>query len=558
MSMRSDLRRLSAVSLVTALTLGAAVGPAFAEDAPAPSPVGIGRALTNDAQRGTFKVTAWTDAPQATVTAVSAKVRQGDTVLAEIPALEENTASRGTFALPETSTLKLTEDGGTIPDLGKYAIDVTATDSLGNTVTRTNAGTLDFTLKPQLQDFAVGNPSWTDQNLHPKGSLLGVQPGSGDVVPLSGRTVSYERTGEDAPPLGSAVTGETGAFAGDPVPAESRYSWVQARFTEDSAQVHGTATYYAYTSGEEKWLTVTASADKVRAETGETVTISGRVTDPSANGAPMADAPLSAHLGSGLPKSVRTDVEGRFSVQLVAAPGRDSSGTWSGWSLSSESEFLRAYANGPLALPADSRTTVTGYKLGTDARLTVYGELRTPYQTWSSTSSQQTVVLEQSPDGQSGWKQIASTNFYNYNDARTPFTVGAWNKGGWFRIRHVANDYFGASASKPFYVVRTETRVTGLKASPDPVAKGSTITVTGSLQQYTSGAWRGLGSQSVSIWYKKWGTTTWKQVASGKTSSTGAVSLKTAATADGWYQIRYYGDGTHFQTFSGQDWVDVR
>ncbi|MFD0369887.1 carboxypeptidase-like regulatory domain-containing protein [Streptomyces sp. NPDC059071] len=551
--MRSDLRRLSAVSLVTALTLGAAIGPAFAEDAPAASPVGVGRALTNDAQRGTFKVTAWTDAPQATVTSVSAKVRQGDTVLAEIPALEENTAARGTFALPEASTLKLTEDGGTIPSLGRYAIDVTATDSLGNTVTRTDAGTLDFTLKPQLRDFGIGNPSWTDRNLHPKGTLLGVQPGSGDEVPLSGRTVSYERTGEGTP-LGSAVTGETGAFAGEPVPVESRYTWAQARFTEDSAQVHGTATYNAYTSGEEKRPTVTASADKVRAESGETVTISGQVTDPSANGVPMADVPLTARLGGGLPKTVRTDAEGRFSVRLVAAPGPDSSG----WSVQSEGSFLSFYASGPLALPADSRTSVVGYKLGTDARLTVYGELRSPYQSWTSTSSQQTVVLEQSPDGQTGWKQIASTDFYNHNEGRTPFVAAAWTKGGWFRLRHVANDYFGASVSKPFYVVRTETRVTGLKASPDPVAKGSTITVTGSLQQYTSGAWRGLGSQSVSIWYKKWGTTTWKQVASGKSSSTGAVSLKTTATADGWYQIRYYGDGTHFQTFSGQDWVDVR
>ncbi|WP_370414085.1 carboxypeptidase-like regulatory domain-containing protein [Streptomyces fradiae] len=556
--MRSDLRRLSAVSLVTALTaltLGAAVGPASAEDVPATptSPVGIGRALTNDAQRGSFKVTAWTDAPEATVTAVSAKVRQGDTVLAEIPALEENAASKGTFALPAVSTLKLTEDGGTIPSLGKYAIDVTATDSLGNTVTRANAGTLDFTLKPRLNAFGIGNPSWADPFLHPKGALIGVQPGSGDEVPLSGRTVSYDYTGTDTT-FGSAVTGETGEFTGEPVAAETRYASTQARFTEDSAEVHGTATYYAYTSGQEKRATVTASADKVRAASGELVTVSGRVTDPNAADAPMADVPVSARLGNGLSKTVRTDAEGRFSVQLVAAGG----GGAGGWSVQSESRFLSFYAYGPLALPADSITTVAGYKLATDARLTVYGELRAPYETWLSTSSMQTVVLEQSPDGQTGWKQIASTSFYN-NNVRTPFTIGAWNKGGWFRVRHLANDYFGESAGKPFYIVRTDSRVTGLKASPDPVAKGSAITVTGSLQHYTSGAWRGLGYQPVSVWFKPWGKTgTWKQVATGKSSSTGAVSVKTTAGVDGWYQIRYYGDGTHFQTFSGQDWVDVR
>ncbi|MGW4158071.1 carboxypeptidase regulatory-like domain-containing protein [Streptomyces sp. NPDC004788] len=557
--MRSDLRRLSAVSLVTALTLGVAATPALAADAPAPSPVGIGRAVTDDNQRGTFQVTAWTDAAQATVTSVSAKVRQGDTVLADFPALEENPSNRGHFALPQAATLKLTEDGGTIPSLGRYAIDVTATDSAGNTVTRTDAGTLDFTLKPQLRDFTLGDPSWTDPNLHPKGILLGVQPGSGDEVPLPGRTVSYERTGEGTV-LGSAVTNETGGFAGEAVPVESRYAWAQASFTENSAEVHGTATYNAYTSGNEKRATVTASADKARAVSGETVTISGRVTDPDAAGAPLANAALNARLGSGVPTTVRTDADGRFSVRLVAAAGYDYQfGEWSGWSVWSADPFLYAYANGPLTLPADSRTSVVGYKLGTDARLSVYGELRSPYTDSSGTSSQQTVVLEQSPDGKTGWKQIGSTKFYNNYGGRTYFGLAVWNKGGWFRLRHLTNDYLSESVSAPFHVTRTETRVTGLKASPDPVAKGSAITVTGSLQHYTSGAWRGLGSQSVSIWFKPWGSSTsWKQVASGKSSSTGAVSLKTTASADGWYQIRYYGDATHFQTFSGQDWVDVR
>ncbi|MFD5323730.1 hypothetical protein [Streptomyces sp. NPDC127092] len=553
--MRSDLRRLSAVSLVTALTLGAAAGPAFAEDAPAASPVGIGRALTNDAERGSFQVTAWTDAPQATVTAVSAKVRQGDTVLADIPALVESQSYKGTFSVPAEATLKLVEDQGSIPELGKYAIDVTATDSLGNTVTRTDAGTLDFTLKPRLKDFHLGTPSWADPYLRPQGKLVGIQPGSGDEVVIPEAKVSYQRGGPDGETVGSADTTVTGEFAGAPVELATRYEHFYATYSGDTAKVHGSTFQYGSPAADlkAKWMRLQVTADKTRATNGETVTLTGRLTDPENAEAPLPNEPLKAQLGGGLSKTVLTDAEGKFTVQLVAAPSRDSSG----WTVSSGSWFQGiSTVSGPLVMPLDSRTSVVGYKLGTDARLTVYGEFRSPYESWSGTSSQQTVILEQSPDGQTGWKKVASTSFYS--NIRNPFVIGTWSKGGWFRLRHLESDQYAESVSKPFYVVRTETRVTGLKASPDPVAKGSTITVTGSLQQYTSGAWRGLGSQSVSIWYKKWGTTTWKQVASGKSSSTGAVSLKTTATADGWYQIRYYGDGTHFQTFSGQDWVDVR
>ncbi|MFF9091779.1 carboxypeptidase-like regulatory domain-containing protein [Streptomyces sp. NPDC014802] len=555
--MRSDLRRLSAVSLVTALTLGVAAGPAFADTVPATSPVGVGRAVTDDTQRGAFQVTAWTDAPQATVTSVSAKVRQGDTVLAEIPALSEDPARRGHFALPQDDVLKLTEDGGTLPSLGAYAIDVTATDSLGNTVTRTNAGTLDFTLRPWLNGFTLGSPTWLDRNTHPAGRLVGIQPGSGDVVPLGGRTVSYARSGEDTP-LGSAVTDADGAFAGAPVPMERRYDWYMASFTENSAEVHGTATYYADARIEAKRAVVTATADKTRAASGETVTITGQVTDPEANGIPLADTPVSARLGGGLAKTVRTDAEGRFRVQLIAAPGRDyqGGGDWSGWTVASADPFLEFYAYGKLALPWDSRTKVTAYRLGPDARLAVTGEFRSPYEAWSSTSSWQSVLLEQSPDGTTGWKRIASADFYS--GLRLSFTIGTSSKGGWFRLRHVANDYYAESVSAPFHVSRTDSRVQSLKASPDPVRKGSAITVTASLQHYTGGAWRGLGNQPVSVWFKQWGKSTWKQVATGKSTSTGAVSVRTAASADGWYQVRYAGDATHLQSTSGQDWVDVR
>lgn len=195
--MRADLR-LSLTAAVAAVALAATTAPALADTTPAATPtVGIGRAVTDDTQRGTFAVTAWTDAPQAKVTAVSARIRQGDTVLADIPSLTPgptwDPTQAATYRLPAEATLKLVEDGGTLPSLGTYAIDVTATDSLGNKLTRTDAGRLDFRLRPDLVSFGVGVPAWDDRNARPQGNLSAVQPGSGDIVPLPDRTVTVRR-----------------------------------------------------------------------------------------------------------------------------------------------------------------------------------------------------------------------------------------------------------------------------------------------------------------------------------------------------------------------------
>lgn len=552
MSMRSDLR-LSAVSLVTALTLGAATAPALADEpAPAPTPVGIGRAVTDNDQRGTFRVTAWTDAPQAAVRSVSAKVRQGDTVLADIPALVENPSSRGTFALPEDATLSLTEDGGVVPALGKYAIDVTATDSLGNTVTRANAGTLDFTLRPVFEDFSLGTPSWSDKNLRPKGKLVGIQPGSGDRVPLPGRSVSYQRTGANEGPLGSAVTADSGEFAGEPIPATRTYEWISASYNENSAEVRGNAHFSEHTQVKTKGMTVTANADKARALNGETVTITGRLTDPEREGAPLADEPVQVRLGGSLPKTVRTDADGQFTARLVAAPTSGGGG----WSVQPADLFQSwFYAQGPLVTPLDSRTAVLGYSLAPDARLSVWGYFRSPYERWSSLSSSETVVLEQSPDGLTGWAKVTSTSFYS--NVHVPFGMKAWNKGGWFRVRHITSDHYGESVSKPFYVARTETRILNVNASPEPVRKGSTVTVTGTLQ-HNVGGWKPLASKQVELRFRAKGTSRWITVAKGNTASTGNVALKHTATVDGVYTLFYVPDAAHFQASGTGDYVDVR
>ncbi|MFE5296553.1 hypothetical protein [Streptomyces sp. NPDC056632] len=545
--MRADLR-LSAVSLVTALVLGAGAAPALAEE-PAPT-VGVGRAVTVDTQRGTFRVTAWTDAPQATVTSVSAKVRQGDTVLADLPSLVENPSSRGTFALPEESALKLTEDGGTIPALGRYAIDVTATDSLGNTVTRANAGTLDFTLRPVLTSFDVGVSTWADRNIHPQGTLVGIQPGSLDQVPLPGRSVSFE-LGWDETAIGTAVTDATGAFTAAPIPLTTRYAWYRAEFSENGDEVHGLGARTDDADVRTRRMALTATADKTLAVNGETVTVTGRVTDP-ADGSPVADEPLEALLGGGVPLAVRTDAEGRFTARLVAAPGPDHTG----WSVGGTGVFQEGlYANGALAMPKDTRTNLVAYRLDSNGRLTAWGQFRSPYETWAGYMTDQTVLLEQSPDGLTGWKKVASTPITT--DVRRSFAVGVATRGGWFRLHSLGSSMYAESVSRTFQVARTSTRVLSVDATPEPVRKGAEITVTATVQHDQAG-WKPLAGQQVQLRFAAWGSQTWKTVAWGRTSATGRASLKARTSVDGTYTVVYVGDASHFDSTGRGDYVDVR
>lgn len=565
--MRADLR-LSVTAVFTAAVLAITALPstAFADEAPAaPSPIGVGRAVTDDTQRGTFSVTAWTDAPQAKVTKVAATVRQGDTVYATFPSLPERplwqTGYGGTYLLPAESTLKLVEDGGTLPSLGTYAIDVTVTDSLGNTHTRTDAGTLDFRLRPQLT-FGVGKPTWTDKNVRPQGTLIGIEPGSGDTVPLPGRTLTVAPVEPTPGSPVTAVTDGTGAFTGGPIPVTDTNGRFVATYAEDSDAVHGSVSEYRTVW---EWVShrvaVTAAADKRRALNGEAVTISGRMTDPNAGNAPLANQPVRVSLGYyvyGMPygKTVYTDADGRYTARLIAASNLESG---EAWQVTSPDPFLSfPERTGAIAIPWESRIDLVGGGLTADARVWVTGVFRSRYTTGSrNVGLAQYVQLEQSADGRTGWRKLASAQAY---DTYGPnFSLSANSSGGYFRVRHLISDAYAESSSRVFRLVRTPTRIAAMNAGPEPVRKGAYVTATGTLQHYSSGAWRVFGNVPVALQFQAKGTTAWRQVATGRSATNGTIRLSAKAWSDGSWRIRYWGDSTHFHSPAPwADYIDVR
>ncbi|MFB8081759.1 hypothetical protein [Streptomyces sp. NPDC056013] len=559
--MRADLRR-PAAPLATALAAvllgaGGAVAAPVQAAADTPSPLGIGPAVTDSYQRGAFGVSAWTDTPGVTVTKVSATLRKGDTVV-EIPSVPAYEWDKGRFGLGQ-APLKLTEDGGTMPALGRYAIDITATDSRGNTRTRADAGVLDFTLKPQLE-FAFSAPGWDDRTTVPSGTLTGVQPGSGDIVPISGRTVDVQRTTPPAGPAQSPVTDATGAFTGEAYTDVRPGDEFRVAYTEESDEVHGSAgwTRTLYT-----WrphtVTVKAAADRVRVLPGQQATITGRMTDPKNSGAPLAGQQLQIGPSTGnslhpaFAKVVTTDADGRFTARIPSLPGLRIDG-WAAVPVDPYQSFGTTAVGGRLAMPQEARILLRSRALSNDAKVTASGKLRATYDPEASVSAQP-VLLEVSADGRTGWRQIGSAKADDYYDT----VVRAGSRGGWYRLRHPATDVLAEAVSNTFRLVRTETRITSANAGPEPVRKGAYVTMTGSLQHYVNRSWRTFGSGSVALQFQAKGSTAWRQVATGRPAANGKISLRAKATVDGTWRLRYYGDATHFTSpFSWADYLDVR
>lgn len=135
-------------------------------------------------------------------------------------------------------------------------------------------------------------------------------------------------------------------------------------------------------------------------------------------------------------------------------------------------------------------------------------------------------------------------------------TAGTWT----VRALALAND--GDYMTKPSAAKARVLRNSKLtvNASPEPVKKNRTITVTGALtranwETYTYG---GYAKQLVNLQFKKKGTSTYKTVKTVTTDSKGNLRTTTAATADGYFRYSFAGTSTTPAAASAADYVDVR
>ncbi|MFE7127544.1 DUF5707 domain-containing protein [Streptomyces sp. NPDC057617] len=107
--------------------------------------------------------------------------------------------------------------------------------------------------------------------------------------------------------------------------------------------------------------------------------------------------------------------------------------------------------------------------------------------------------------------------------------------------------------------VQRESKLT-VNAAPEPVKKGGTITVTGSLTRadWDKNKYAGYGAQSVNLQFRKKTSTAYTNVKGVKTSSTGALKTTVKASVDGYYRWSFAGTATTAPVNATGDFVDVK
>jgi hypothetical protein len=113
---------------------------------------------------------------------------------------------------------------------------------------------------------------------------------------------------------------------------------------------------------------------------------------------------------------------------------------------------------------------------------------------------------------------------------------------------HVRNDNIRVLQVKEQPILR-------VNASPEPVAKGRTLTVTGSL---VTSPGNGIRNAPVKLQYKKSGASGWATLKTVTSTSTGYLKTTTTATYDGHYRFVYAGSERYAPATATADYVDVR
>jgi hypothetical protein len=159
-------------------------------------------------------------------------------------------------------------------------------------------------------------------------------------------------------------------------------------------------------------------------------------------------------------------------------------------------------------------------------------------------------------------------NGYSYS-CKTVFTIdpavafkdGNGTAGTW-KLFLGAYDLY-ANASYDDDVARTKIKRAAkltANASPEPVKKGKTITVTGKLSRanWEDNQYHGYTKQPVKLQFRKKGSSTYTTLKTIKSDSTGNLKTTTTASVDGYYRYSFAGTTTTPAVNATGDYVDVR
>ncbi|MFD5350132.1 HtaA domain-containing protein, partial [Streptomyces anulatus] len=165
------------------------------------------------------------------------------------------------------------------------------------------------------------------------------------------------------------------------------------------------------------------------------------------------------------------------------------------------------------------------------------------------------VVIEFRSKGGKTWSR--ATTVTTDSKGVVSASVTAVKDGTW-RARYAGTaDRAAAVSSSDNVDVKLRTAVSGFNASPEPVRKGRTITVKGTLRSL-DGTWKNASGQSVIILFKADGSSKWSKLATVRTNGKGVFSKGFTAKKDGTWKAQFKATSSRLGTIGSGDRVDVR
>ncbi|MET7455512.1 calcium-binding protein [Streptomyces sp. NPDC005574] len=142
-----------------------------------------------------------------------------------------------------------------------------------------------------------------------------------------------------------------------------------------------------------------------------------------------------------------------------------------------------------------------------------------------------------------------------------PVDLANANAGTW-SVDALVDAHDGGSVFAPgvgSFGLKRAARLT-VDASPEPVAKGARITITGKLVRANWDTYRyaGYAGQAVKLQFRPKGSNTYTTVATVNTSGTGTLRTTAKAVKDGYWRWNFTGTHTTGPAKAGGDYVDVR
>ncbi|MFJ5970104.1 calcium-binding protein [Streptomyces sp. NPDC093060] len=154
------------------------------------------------------------------------------------------------------------------------------------------------------------------------------------------------------------------------------------------------------------------------------------------------------------------------------------------------------------------------------------------------------------------WSYSLEPDRTDYADLRNS-SAGTWHLD--METYAYDGDFYTLDSSATMKIKRYA-KLTTTQATPEPVAKGKTLTVTGALTRadWNTNTYTGFAAQKVALQFKKSGASTYTTVKTVTTDSAGKLKTTTTANASGTWRWHFAGTGTTSSATAAGDGVALK